>query len=78
MTRTKTIDGTSPATTGRTELLTVDEVAAVLRVPKSTLYQWSYQGEGPPVVRVGRHLRYPGDLLDAWIDSGMKERHHKS
>ncbi len=77
MTRSKTTSKTPGRTGGRAELLTVDDVAAVLRVPKSTLYQWSYQGEGPPVVRVGRHLRYPGDLLDAWIDSGMKERHHK-
>jgi len=58
----------------RVELLTVDEVAQVLKVPKSTLYQWSYQGDGPPVVRVGRHLRYPRDLLNAWITSGMKVR----
>ncbi len=35
------------------ELLTVDQVATVLKVPKATLYQWSYQGEGPPVVRSG-------------------------
>ena len=56
------------------ELLTVDQVATVLKVPKATLYQWSYQGEGPPVVRIGRHLRYPSDLLDTWITSGMKVR----
>jgi excisionase family DNA binding protein len=74
MTRTKTIGGAPAATTSRTELLTVDDVAAVLKVPKSTLYQWSYQGDGPPVVRVGRHLRYPSDRLDSWIESGLKEQ----
>jgi excisionase family DNA binding protein len=76
--RSKTTS-TAPIRTGsRTELLTVDDVAAVLKVPKSTLYQWSYLGEGPPVVRVGRHLRYPSDLLTGWIDSGIKVRHQKS
>jgi len=74
--RSKTTSTAPTRTDERTELLTADEVAGVLKVPKSTLYQWSYQGEGPPVVRVGRHLRYPSDLLDGWIDSGMKERHH--
>ncbi len=74
MTRSKTTSRAPARTGGRTELLTVDDVAAVLKVPKSTLYQWSYLGEGPPVVRVGRHLRYPGDLLDLWIDRGMKQR----
>jgi excisionase family DNA binding protein len=75
VTRSKTTSTTPARTESRTELLTVDDVAADLKVPKSTLYQWSYLGEGPPVVRVGRHLRYPSDRLDAWIESGLKERH---
>jgi excisionase family DNA binding protein len=74
MTRSKTASRAPTRSESRSELLTVDDVAAVLKVPKSTLYQWSYQGEGPPVVRVGRHLRYPGDLLDLWIARGMKQR----
>ncbi|MCD0451950.1 helix-turn-helix domain-containing protein [Actinocorallia sp. API 0066] len=44
---------------------TVDEVAAFLGVPKTTLYQWRYLGIGPKAARVGRHLRYlPSDVLD--------------
>ena len=78
MTRTNPTHAVSKRKVGHIELLTIDDVAALLKVPKSTLYQWSYQGEGPPVVRIGRHLRYPSDLLADWIDSGMKERHHKS
>ena len=72
MARTDTSKRNPARTSGGMELLTVDEVAAVLKVPKATLYSWSYRGEGPPVVRVGRHLRYPSDLLGAWIESGMK------
>jgi excisionase family DNA binding protein len=78
MTRTNPTPAVSKRKVGHIELLTIDDVAALLKVPKSTLYQWSYQGEGPPVVRIGRHLRYPRDLLDDWIDSGMKQRHHES
>jgi excisionase family DNA binding protein len=75
MTRTNPTNGGQVPESRRVELLTIDDVAAVLKVPKSTLYQWSYLGEGPPVVRVGRHLRYPSHRLDAWIESGLKDRH---
>jgi excisionase family DNA binding protein len=49
------------------QLLTAEEVARLLRVPKATLYAWRYQSKGPPAVRVGRHLRYrPGDV-EEWL-----------
>ncbi|MGF1618095.1 MAG: helix-turn-helix transcriptional regulator [Acidimicrobiia bacterium] len=39
-------------------LLGVHELAAYLDVPVKTLYAWRYKREGPPALRVGRHLRY--------------------
>ena len=54
-------------------LLTPEEVAGVLRIPVATLHKWSYEGSGPALVKVGRHLRYrPGDL-EAWIEAQRKE-----
>jgi excisionase family DNA binding protein len=44
----------------------VDEVAAYLRVPVKTLYQWKWRGEGPPVRKVGRHLRYDPAAVQRW------------
>jgi len=45
-------------------LWTIDEVAALFRVSKQTLYTWRKQDYGPRAVRVGRHLRYNGaDVL---------------
>lgn len=42
------------------ELLTVPEVAGVLRVSKWTLLDWRKEGKGPPWVRVARlTIRYP-------------------
>jgi len=32
-----------------------------------TLYQWKWRGEGPPVSKVGRHLRYDAALVRAWV-----------
>ncbi len=48
-------------------LLGVDELAAYLDVPVKTLYAWRYRSEGPPALRVGRHLRYRWSDVQEWI-----------
>ncbi len=48
-------------------LLTIDEVAEHLRVPKATLYAWNYKGTGPLCFKVGRFLRYDQADLEAWV-----------
>jgi hypothetical protein len=48
-------------------LWTVQEAARFLRVPVKTLYQWKWRGEGPPVTKIGRYLRYDPDALRAWV-----------
>ncbi|HEY9292052.1 MAG TPA: helix-turn-helix domain-containing protein [Microlunatus sp.] len=51
-------------------LWTVSETAAFLSVPSSTLYYWSYLGEGgPPILRIGRSLRYDPRAVMAWAMS---------
>jgi excisionase family DNA binding protein len=47
-------------------LWSVDEVATYLRVPVKTLYQWKWRGEGPPVRKIGRHLRYDPAAVKSW------------
>ncbi|MEV0568007.1 helix-turn-helix domain-containing protein [Dactylosporangium sp. NPDC050588] len=49
------------------DLLSIDEVAELLRVPKGTLYQWRHRRKGPPARRVGRHLRYDEAAVQAWL-----------
>ena len=56
---------TTPATGGR--LWTAQDVAAYLTVPIATLYQWRYLGTGPTAYRVGRHLRYQPEAVQAWL-----------
>lgn len=53
-------------------LWTVDEVAAYLRVPVTTIYQWRTRGYGPVGRRVGRHLRYRAEDVARWVD-GLAE-----
>ncbi|MGY6655131.1 helix-turn-helix domain-containing protein [Amycolatopsis sp. TRM77291] len=48
-------------------LWSVEDVADYLRVPVKTLYQWKWLGEGPPVRKIGRHLRYDPTKVRAWV-----------
>lgn len=54
---------------GLRRLLSVEELAEFLGVPVRTLYQWRYKGVGPVGVRVGRHLRYRVNDVEAWIEA---------
>lgn len=49
------------------ELLTMQEVAAVVRVPLATLRYWRHLGTGPRGFRVGRSVRYWRTDVHAWL-----------
>ncbi|WP_327150042.1 helix-turn-helix transcriptional regulator [Nocardia sp. NBC_01329] len=49
-------------------LWTVEEAAYFLNVPVKTLYQWKWLGQGPPVRKMGRHLRYNPVTVRAWAE----------
>ena len=50
-------------------LLTVEEVADLLRIPVKTLYSQRYRQVSPGVlgIRVGRYLRFEPGVLSDWI-----------
>jgi excisionase family DNA binding protein len=47
-------------------LWTVQDVSEFLRVPVGTIYQWRVRSEGPPAMRIGRHLRFDPEAVRAW------------
>ena len=49
------------------ELLTIAEVAAVVRVPVATLRYWRHLGTGPHSFRIGRGVRYWRSEVSAWL-----------
>ncbi|PVG83549.1 excisionase [Nocardioides gansuensis] len=50
-------------------LWSAQETADFLGIAVSTLYYWSYRGEGGPrLYRVGRNLRYDPADVQAWLD----------
>jgi excisionase family DNA binding protein len=51
------------------ELLTIAEVAEMLRVPIGTLRYWRHLGAGPHSFKVGRSVRYRRGDVRAWINA---------
>jgi excisionase family DNA binding protein len=49
------------------DLLTLREVAQILRVPEATLRYWIHKGTGPTHLKIGRHIRYPRAALQRWM-----------
>ena len=70
------IVSTNPAPTGtplprhtEDELLTLQEVANVVRVPVATLRYWRHVGTGLRSFRIGRSVRYWRTEVYTWLDS---------
>jgi excisionase family DNA binding protein len=52
------------------ELLSVDELAEYLGVTRAVIYQNRHRGgDLPPAIKVGRHLRFRLDVVQAWLDA---------
>lgn len=51
-----------------TQVLTLVEVAALLRVPKSTVYKLAQNGT-VPCFKVGKHWRFLGRDIEGWLRS---------
>ena len=49
-------------------VMTVDEVAEYLRIPRASAYKLAQQGR-IPCQKVGRHWRFRRETVDKWLDS---------
>ena len=50
------------------ELLTMKEVADIIRVPVATLRYWRHLGTGPASFRIGRSVRYWRTGVLDWLE----------
>lgn len=50
-------------------LMSSQEVADLLQIPRATLNNWRYRRQGPTGFRVGRHTRYLRSDVLGWIDA---------
>jgi excisionase family DNA binding protein len=55
-------------------LLSPSDLSRRIGVPVSTLYGWVGKGEGPAVLKLGRHLRYRPRDVERWLDSRENQR----
>lgn len=60
-----------PVPRGR-RLMSVQDVAEYLDVPVKTIYTWRYHGDGPRGFRVGRHLRFRWNDVEAWVEQRIR------
>lgn len=58
-----TRDGRSPDN----EILTIEDVAAYLRLTPQTIYRWA-QEKRIPAVKLGKEWRFRRSIIDAWLD----------
>jgi excisionase family DNA binding protein len=53
------------------EILTMDELAAYLKISKSTLYKLAVDGKLPGQ-KIGKRWRFHKDAIDAWVTHGLE------
>lgn len=49
------------------DMLSLQEVCAILRVPEGTLRYWRHLGCGPRSFKIGRHVRYWRADVVLWL-----------
>jgi excisionase family DNA binding protein len=54
--------------------MSLTDVSEMLGIPVHTLYRWRYKGHGPAGYRVGRHVRYRREAVEAWLEQRADER----
>ena len=55
-------------------LMTIEELAAYLKLSKSSLYQFARAGKVPGV-KIGQQWRFHKDVIDAWVRDGVPPTH---
>jgi excisionase family DNA binding protein len=51
------------------EVMTIEELAAYLKISKSTLYKLAREGKVPSN-KIGRHWRFQKRSIDRWLEGG--------
>ncbi len=62
----------SPTTSLAEPLLTADDVAVLLAVPRSSVYEYARRERDPlPALRIGRHVRFHRTHVEAWLAASL-------
>jgi len=55
------------------EILTIEEVAAYLRLTPQTIYKWA-QEKRIPAAKLGKEWRFRKSIIDQWLDEQILSR----
>jgi len=56
----------------KVQFMTVEEIAQMLRVPRSTVYKWVYMRK-IPYLKVGKRLLFEYKKVIQWIEEHMEK-----
>lgn len=56
------------------DYLSVDELAQYLQLSKETIYHWRLDGTGPKATKLGKHLRFSRENVQAWLKDRTDRR----
>jgi len=59
-----------------TAVMTIEEVAGYLRIPRSSLYKLAQEGR-IPCQKVGRHWRFRKEAIDHWLEQNPNNEREK-
>jgi len=54
-------------------IMTLEEVAAYLRVKPQTIYTWAQEGK-IPAAKLGKEWRFKKSMVDKWFNEQMDEK----
>lgn len=64
----------STPTTRQFDLMTIEEVSELIRIPASTLRFYRHKGEGGPrSAKIGGRVMYRRADVEAWLDAQFEE-----
>ena len=55
------------------EIMTIEEVAAYLRLKPQTIYTWAQEGK-IPAAKLGNQWRFKRSVIDRWFDQHIDDR----
>lgn len=53
------------------DIISTSVAAEILGVSPGTLRYWRYMDQGPQSFRVGKHVKYRREDIDAWLDAQL-------
>jgi len=59
-----------------TDIMTLEEVAAYLKVKPQTIYTWA-QEKKIPAAKIGKEWRFKKSILDEWFNQHIDEKFNK-